>query len=784
MKKHANIHVTGIVQGVGFRPFVYREAIRRGLVGYVLNQGDAGVKIIVEGLLSSIEDLITQIKDNPPSISRVDTVDIKWKNPSDRFNEFSIAESSHTRRKDAVTEVPPDIAMCDLCLADLMNPDSRWYLYPFASCAACGPRFSTITNLPYDRPYTTMVDFPLCDTCNTGYTNPMDRRYHAQTTACAMCGPSYRLLDSNGKHLDNDNPVMKSVELLIDGSILALEGIAGTHLATLTSNPHPITVLRERKYRLNRPFAIMAKNLAAVRDIALPTQTEESLLESWRRPIVLVRKMKDPLVTFEHELIAPGLDTVGIMLPYAPLHHLLFRYMDEQSLVMTSANPTGVPMYVDPNTIVNNLKGVADYFLVHDRRINQRADDSVIKVIYKNNPVFIRRARGYVPKPIIVNGKWGNLKVLGLGPEEKVTGTLLKSNYLYPTQHIGDTNRVESMEFLIDAVRHAMNLFGVSELDGIVCDLHPEFLTTEIAERMSIERGVPLFRVQHHHAHLVSLLVDHNLPLDTGITCITADGYGYGSDSNAWGGEVLVGNGENYTRQGGLTASNLPGGDLTARFAIRSLVGILGPDINLSQLFNIMEEVAISPGVSLDEESLTLLVESLNRGLNVITSTSAGRLLDSVAVLLGICSENSYDGECPMKLEAIARDTDIEIPLSFKTHQKMYQLDTTQFLMQIQEMKKQGVPSADLAFAAQWHLGLGLADIACRIAHERGTDYVGFSGGVALNRIITDAVMKRVHDNDLKSLIHKQVPPGDGGISIGQVGVGVTLLDIQKKIRK
>ncbi|MGY5875546.1 MAG: carbamoyltransferase HypF [Candidatus Thorarchaeota archaeon] len=779
MRKHANIHVTGIVQGVGFRPFVYREATRRGLVGYVLNLGDAGVRIIVEGVLSSIEDLISQIKDDPPSISRVDTVDIEWKNPSDKFNAFSIAKSSHKRRADAVTEVPPDIAMCDLCLEDLLNPDSRWYLYPFTSCAACGPRFSTITDLPYDRPYTTMDDFPLCDTCNTGYTDPLDRRYHAQTTACAACGPSYRLLDSDGKQMDIDNPIVRTAELLIDGSILALEGIAGTHLATLTSDSYPIAALRERKHRLSRPFAIMARDLAAVRDITLPTQIEESLLESWRRPIVLVHKMKEPLVVFEHELIAPGLDTIGVMLPYAPLHHLLFRYMDEQSLVMTSANPTGVPMYVDPDTIVTNLKGVADYFLVHDRRINQRADDSVIKVLQKNNPIFIRRARGYVPKPLIVNGGFGNLKVLGLGPEEKVTGTLLKHNYLYPTQYIGDTNRVESTEFLINAVSHAMSLFGIGELDGIACDLHPEFLTTEMAERMSSERYIPLFRVQHHHAHLVSLLLDHNLPLDTSITCITADGYGYGSDGNAWGGEVLVGNGESYIRQGGLAASSLPGGDLTARFAIRSLVGILGPDTDLSQLLNIAKGVAISPGVSLDKENLTLLVEFLNRGLNAVTSTSAGRLLDSVAVLLGICSENSYDGECPMKLEAIAHDAGVAIPLSFETHQKMYQLDTTQFLMQILEMKKQGVPSSDLAFAAQWYLGTGLADIACRVAHEKGTDYVGFSGGVALNRIITDAVVKRVFDNDLKPLIHQQVPPGDGGISIGQVGVGATLLGMK-----
>ncbi|MHA1942844.1 MAG: Sua5/YciO/YrdC/YwlC family protein, partial [Candidatus Thorarchaeota archaeon] len=352
VKKRAVLHVTGIVQGVGFRPFVYRVADSLSLTGYVLNLGDAGVKVVVEGEDDKIRTLIEWIENKPPSISRVDTLDVVWEDPSNSFTSFEIHKSTMTRTEESIPVLPPDIAICNDCVADLTNSDSRWYLYPFTSCAACGPRFSTITDLPYDRPNTTMIDFPLCDTCNTGYTAPLDRRYHAQTTACEACGPTYRLVSSRGEKIENNNPVLRVSNLVEKGNIVAIQGIAGTHIVTKTTDAKPLEMLRRRKRRFQRPFAIMVKDFSIIKQFVYSTPKEEVLLTSWRKPIVLLQRKEksDSSVIPDDvlELIAPGLDTIGVMLPYAPIHHLLFRYTKEPALVMTSANPIGVPMYIEP----------------------------------------------------------------------------------------------------------------------------------------------------------------------------------------------------------------------------------------------------------------------------------------------------------------------------------------------------------------------------------------------------------------------------------------------------
>jgi len=558
--------VTGIVQGVGFRPFVYRVVKSLSLVGYVLNLGDAGVEIVVEGTEKQVQELINSIRNDLPSISRIDTLDIEWAPAEGVFSDFLIHKSSTVRNDDAVPVLPPDIAICNDCVTDLFNPKSRWYHYGFTSCAACGPRYSTITDLPYDRPNTTMVDFPLCDTCNAGYTNPMDRRYHAQTTACDVCGPKYRLVGKNGKGISDDNPIEVVAGLIDNGAIVALQGIGGTHIATKTSDSRSIGMLRKRKKRFQRPFALM------VRDLDVLPLIQDSVLD----------------------LIAPGLDSIGVMLPYAPMHHLLFKYSDEPALVMTSANPTGIPMYIDPGTIMKELGDIVDYFLVHNRRIHQRADDSVVKLTDNENPVFIRRARGYVPEPLVFNGPWKSIKVLGVGPEEKVTGALSKSGRVYMTQYIGDTDQVENIEFLTQAIDHMKHLLGISKLDGVACDFHPEFLSTDLAERIASENDIPLFRVQHHHAHLSSLMVDSLIPINNRIVCITADGYGYGEDGNAWGGEVLVGGLRNYERKGGLMVQDYTGGDLSAVYSSRAFLGIVGNEIGTEKILQILSSAEVS----------------------------------------------------------------------------------------------------------------------------------------------------------------------------------------------
>jgi hydrogenase maturation protein HypF len=767
---------------------VYRVAKSLSLEGYVLNLGDAGVSIVVEGDSKSIEELIHRIEQDPPSISRVDKLDIEWEESGKPFKDFIIKKSSTSRSTGLAPDIPPDIAICSACITDMINPNSRWYLYPFTSCAACGPRFSTITNLPYDRPNTTMIDFPLCDTCNTGYTDPLDRRYHAQTTACEDCGPTYRLVDAHNRPAVDADPIAGAAKLLSRGSIIAVQGIGGTHLVTKVTDVTPIQSLRTRKQRAHRPFAIMARNLDAVKAFSRLTPMEEELVTSWRRPIVLVKKrnwIDDRNHPFEGEsaisddsleLISPGLDTVGVMLPYSPLHHLLFHSLKEPALVMTSANPTGLPMYIHPDTIMSKLDGVADYFLVHNRRIHQRADDSVIKTISSDNAVFIRRARGYVPDPMRLEELYGSSTVVAVGPEEKTTGAVLKSRRIYVTQHIGDTDRLENIEFLSDALNHMVHLLAVDQIDSVACDLHPEFLTTEFAEALSSDKGIPLFRIQHHHAHLASLMIDHQLSFNTRITCITADGFGYGNDGSAWGGEVLVGGFEEYARIGGLEQTAYAGGDLSAKHAVRPFVGLLRKELSLSEMLDIVEGSLIAPGISTTEKSLSLLVKATKQKVNIIQSSSAGRYLDAVAIALGICSENTYDGECPMKLESVACKAKIRLEPRFNTNNRGTFLDVVESLKQLLELKKDGAKPVELAYAAQWYLGESLAKIACDAAHNEGLDYVGFSGGVALNRIITKAIVNHITNEHLTPLIHRHIPPGDGGISSGQAVVAAAKL--------
>jgi hydrogenase maturation protein HypF len=780
VKKRAEIHVMGIVQGVGFRPFVYNIAESLSLTGFVLNLGDAGVKVVVEGEEADIRDLVCSIENNPPSISRIDTLTVDWSDDTDSFTLFEIRKSSVTRTEGSVPVLPPDIAMCTACIDDLTNPESRWHRYPFTSCAACGPRFSTITDLPYDRPNTTMIDFPLCDNCNTGYTNPVDRRYHAQTTACEVCGPVYRLVDTKGNQIDSDNPVQRVAQMLEEDRVIAIQGIAGTHIATKTSDSRAIETLRQRKRRSQRPFAIMVRDLSVLKQVVYLTAPEEKLLTSWRRPIVLLQKrVESELISDKvQDAIAPGLDTIGVMLPYSPVHHLLFQYTNEPALVLTSANPTGVPMYIEPDVVVSELKDIVDYSLIHNRRVYQRADDSVVKFLDKDRPVFIRRARGYVPDPFQFTEFWKSIKAIGVGPEEKVTAAVLKSGRIYPTQHIGDINRVESLDFLSGAIDHILHLLDLTKLDGVACDLHPEFLTTEFAEQMSKQQDISLFRVQHHHAHLASMIVDHKLPHDTSIVCITADGYGFGQDSTAWGGEILLGNLKYFKKVGGLKSVDYPGGDLSAVYAARSVVGILNDSLEKNDLLRIANSVPIGPNTNLTSDTLDILIDSLGRGINTMSSTSSGRFLDAVAMVLDVCSENSYDGECPMKLESIAKTTDLRIDPLFKKSRSGMILDTSNGLMRVLELKEESVSKREIAYAAQWYLGESLAHIACRVAKENQIQHVGFSGGVALNRIITKAVIDHVHKEKLTPLIHANVPPGDGGISIGQVAIaGAKLAD-------
>jgi hydrogenase maturation protein HypF len=777
--KRANIRVNGIVQGVGFRPFIYRIAKKYSLVGSVMNMGDAGVRIVVEGEEELIKEFLDTLRAHPPSISRIDKTDVVWDKPHYDCKDFRIEKSSNVRTSGTDLMLPPDIAVCNDCVEDLFSPESRWYMYPFTSCAACGPRFSTIIDIPYDRPYTTMSEFPLCSTCNTGYTNPLDRRYHAQTTACAQCGPAYQLTNAKGVALSEVDPIKETARLLGEDKIVAIQGISGTHLVTATSRTESIRELRERKHRFQRPFAIMARNSETLERNFSMLPEERNLISSWRRPIVLLQKkvnhdkqhLGQNIPAESLELISPSLDTVGVMLPYAPMHHLLFHYSEEAALVMTSANPSGVPMYIDPATILTSLNEIADYFLLHNRRIYQRTDDSVVKFVTKNNPVFIRRARGYAPEPISVRNLTQDVTILAVGPEEKATAAILKSGKVYPTQYIGDITNVESLEFLKAAYRHLSHLIGVETPDAIACDLHPEFLSTIHAEEISKETGVSLYRVQHHHAHLSSLLAEHLLPLDTRIVCITADGYGYGIDGSAWGGEILVGNSLDFENRAGLMSYEYPGGDLSAVYAVRPLVSMLRHRLTEDNILKIGQDLPVSQDTSLSEKVLSALFRILDTHTNTIQSSSVGRYLDAVAAMLGICSSNTYDGECPMKLEAVAKKSSVTLDYSFESQENRTVIDGAAMLEQIINLKRDRLNISELAYVAQWQLGKALAQLAIDVAQREGIKQVGFSGGVALNRILTKAIVESITSAGLLPLIHAKVPPGDGGVSIGQTTV-------------
>ncbi len=743
-----------------------------GLRGYILNLGDAGVRIVVEGREDRIHALLRTISQKPPSISKIDSVDVRWASPTGKFSEFVIRMSDAKRSRSAVPRIPPDISICDACIDDIRVPESRWHKYPFTSCAACGPRYSTITALPYDRPNTTMVDFPLCSECATEYNDPSNRRHHAQTTACPSCGPRYRLLNKYGKAMSTSNPIRTAAELIDRGAILAVQGIGGTHLVTKTSDATPIHELRIRKNRPTQPFAIMVRDIATLQQMATVHQEEVSLLEAWQKPIVLVSKRDVsgviPIIPTESlQAISPYLDTIGVMLPYSGIHICLFDETDEPALVMTSANPSGLPMYVTPKEILMGLKGIADGFLVHNRRIAQRVDDSVVKFV-EGRPQFIRRARGYVPDPIDVRGIDSKSVVLATGPERKATATVLTNRRAYLTQHIGNTDNIESAQFLEGALYHLARLVGIQDVDVVACDLHPEFLSTDIARNLAHQHGSELVGIQHHHAHLVSLLADSDLPVDTRIACITIDGYGYAPDGTGWGGEVLVGNASEYRNVGGLAGALLPGGDLSARYSARAAAGILGLDA-LQEHSGLFANAKLGPHTRANDETLSLLAESIRRRINTIESSSIGRLLDAVAFVMGVCSENSYEGECPMRLESIAVDNEVSIPTQYeKTLDGRTVLNTREFLLDVIRFLHEGVNKSHLAFGAQYALGKALTTIAMEAALDEGIAYLGLSGGAAINRIIARAVFETAQDGDVQVLLHRRIPPGDGGISLGQ----------------
>jgi len=745
----ATILISGTVQGVGFRPFVYRTAKQYGLTGFVRNRADAIVEIQVEGDKSRIDDFVECLKNTHPPLAKLDSLHVEYVESADQFLDFTILSSSVERTKSG-SVIPPDIAICDDCLQELRSADNRRRQYFFITCTNCGPRFTTITAVPYDRPNTTMRQFPMCSDCHLEYTNPVDRRFHAQTIACQTCGPRVRLLDDHGKAIESADAILLASKLLAEGRILAIKGNGGFHLSASAINDEPVQRLRRNKERRRKPFAVMARDLTATSVFAEINEHEQEILQSYIRPIVLLRKRNPFSLSTQ---ISPELDTVGVMLPYSGLHCLIFDNTSLSTLVMTSANAPSQPIVTDNDDAVNKLAGTVDYFLVHDRDIAQRADDSVLRFL-DQTPVLIRRSRGYAPAPVSLP-KPIRIRTIGLGAELNVTSCMILANHAFLTQHIGDAETIETSRFLEDAIEHLSRLIGFTP-DVVACDLHPKFTTTKIASVLSERLGVPLRRIQHHHAHVGSLMAEHGVNEIVGIVC---DGFGLGTDGTAWGGEILCCHEKEFTRSAHLEQQPMVGGDLATRFPVRMAAGILRKEPTIVRWLE-----AHASQLPHGRDEIQTILHQLENGEYIWTS-SCGRVLDAVAAILGLSFERSYEGEPAMRLEATAyggRDRlELDPQLDLPT------IGTTKLVQSIYDCIHRHSP-ADLAYSAESCLAHGLANAAIRIAEESGIKTIGFSGGVALNEHISVSIRKFISRAGFNFVSNISVPPGDGGISLGQ----------------
>ena len=749
--------VKGIVQGVGFRPFVYRIAVKNNLKGYVMNKGDAGVEILLEGQDRNVRAFLADLRRKKPPLAQIYEIATTQLQGKNEHGNFTIQKSSREAEHSG-SIIPPDIAICPECLQELRLPRNRRHDYFFITCTNCGPRYTIIEQLPYDRENTTMKDFTMCQFCQNQYADPLDRRFHAQTVACPKCGPKIHLTTHDGKPVGSKDPIREAGKLLQEGNILAIKGYGGFHVATATTEDKPIAGLRGVKHRSQKPFAVMARNLETIETFAKVSKAEEGLLTSYSRPIVLLNKRSDYHLS---SLIAPDLHNIGVMLPYTGLHYMLFDEVDEPAFVMTSANPPNQPIVTDDQEALKTLSNTVDYFLFHNRQIAHRCDDSVARM-HGEKRAFIRRSRGYAPAPIILKTR-AKRCVVALGGELNNTACVLLENKAFISQHIGDIENVETINFLEDTTKHLIHLTN-SSVEAIACDLHPKFTTTTLAKELAEENGWQLFQVQHHYAHIAALMAEHNVKEMIGICC---DGYGYGSDGGAWGGEILLCTQDSFgfKRVAHLEKQPLVGGDLATRYPLRIAAGALSKQANVQDW--LLENKQHFPH---GEEEIKMILHQLRKGKGMTETTSCGRILDAVAAILGVCRERTYEGEPAMKLESVARKG--KAILKRKPHMKGNTLETTRMLLEIFENRSK-CSKEDLAYYAHAYLAKGLATLALEKASENNIQTIGFSGGAACNEILADGVRRIVENAGLRVLVHDAVPAGDGGVSFGQsVAVG------------
>ncbi len=725
------IFIYGTVQGVGFRPTVHRVATRMGLHGHVRNNG-ANVEVCIPGGEKEAKAFLDALKEELPPLAEITSYDMDETQPE--RDAFVILASSEGPR---LSIIPPDTAICPACMAEFGDPDDRRYRHPFLNCTDCGARFSVIRDLPYDRPLTSMAPFAMCSDCDAEYRDPTTRRFHAQTTNCPVCSPRYMLLDRGGEEIDGD-PFTGFADRVMDGGLGVMKGWGGMHIVCL---PQVTDALRERYHRPAKPFALLVRDIETARRITSMTPREEEMLTGHVRPIVLVHKRSNE----DLHGVAPGLGNVGVMLPYTPSQMLLFDHLDTDALVFTSANLPGEPIVI---TREQALGLDLDVYLLHDREIIQRADDSVVKV-RGDKRLFIRRSRGVVPTPVPAGH---DRSILAVGAQMNVVAALTKDGKMFLTQYIGESSKQPTQRFFESAVAHFRNMFGIDELEAVAADLHPRYSTLRMARRWAEDEGLPLEQVQHHHAHAASLLLDAGR--EEGVV-IAIDGLGYGPDGTLWGGEVLAADLDRYDRVAHLEEVPMPGGE----------TAVLDPRRMVWAAHHLLGRDDWPKGVASEEEA-RVWEQALPRSPR---TSGMGRFLDTVSVYLGAAERMTYDGEPAMRLEPLLEagrhrpDWDFKVERTTSGRIGVLSVLDTLFSLDLPTHQDR----CDAARSAVDAVVAGLADAAGDEAERRGLP-VGVTGGVTYSLPILDLITARVEARGLELLLHDRIPPGDGGISAGQ----------------
>lgn len=738
---------SGVVQGVGFRPFIYRLAVHHGLAGWVQNRLN-GVVAEVEGPAEAIDRFLTDVsRERPPHADIVEIVSEEIAVKGDR--EFQILTSEAEGKKSV--RIPPDIATCPDCLRELFDPGDRRCRYAFINCTNCGPRLTIIRDVPYDRANTSMDCFPLCPLCRAEYEHAPDRRFHAEPNACPVCGPRLELLDEAGKNLSVPDPVTRAVEVLREGYVLALKGLGGFHLAVDATSDAAVKRLRSRKFREEKPLALMVRDLDTAARIAELGEEERALLLSPQRPIVLAKKKNGARIS---PAVAPGVPNQGIMLPYTPLHHLLLQE-PLRALVMTSANQVDEPICIGNREAVERLQGIADFFLVHNRDILVRCDDSVTTVAAGRRRM-LRRSRGYAPKPLILRERYP--EVLALGPQLKTILCVLKDNLAFLSPHIGDLETPQARDFHGESLL-LLQKIAACKPDVVACDLHPAYYTTLAAEKME---GVRVIRVQHHHAHIVSCMAENKITGE--VIGLAMDGTGYGSDGTAWGGEFLLATEEAFTRIGHLKTFLLPGGEKAIREPWRIGVSLLSETFG-----NAWPDVSERLGLVPEKKYYEWMERILLTGINSPLTSSLGRVFDGVAAILGLRRAVSFEGQAAMELEALAqRETNTSYPFDIREDKGSLILDLSPVLRSMIEARDRNASKEEIAFAFHNSLVKALTGMAAEIRRRTGFNRVVLSGGCFQNRLLLEGSIRHLRQVGFDVFFHEQVPTNDGCISLGQ----------------